>query len=172
LGRARRGGVESAGGPVDEDGARALLELAAGLGAPLGADDRLYLYSHPARTLAPDEPYDGALDESLLADAADGVWPRALAVLAPALPALPLPDLGTAPRGAALRISQHMVPVLGAPPATLLRGPSPDVAVHACRPPVVVLGERLLAIDAPDPLTDAELRFVLGRAAFLTLPGR
>src|SRR5262249_56037674 len=110
LGRARRGGVESAGGPVDEDGARALFELAAGLGAALGADDRRYLYAHPARTLAPDEPYDGALDESLLADPADGVWPRALAVLAPPLPPLPLPPLPPPPPPPPVPTSHPLLP--------------------------------------------------------------
>src|SRR5262249_13888266 len=50
--------TETGAGAVDEDGARTLLELAAALGAPLSAEDKRYLVAHPARTLAPDEPYD------------------------------------------------------------------------------------------------------------------
>jgi tetratricopeptide (TPR) repeat protein len=166
--------------PTDEDAARALLELAAALGAALSADDKRYLRAHPTRTLAPDDRYDAVLDDlALCADPADGPLPDVLAALGAAvLPsraavadATPVPD--GAP--AAARIYAELARVLGAPAATLHAARSsdaPDVEVRAASVPAIVIGPRLLAVEEPDPLVDAELRFRLARAAFTTLPGR
>jgi hypothetical protein len=176
LALARLLAIETAAGPVDEDGARALYELAAALGAALSADDRKYLYAHPARTLAPDEPYESTLDGALLIDGPltdDGMFTRALAILAPAVPAEPVPDLPPLePSAAIVPIVHHAATVLAAPPLTLLAGPGPDITVFACRPAVIVIGPRLQSADVPDPVTDAELRFLVARAVCLTLPGR
>src|SRR5262249_13183872 len=154
--------TETGAGAVDEDGARTLLELAAALGAPLSAEDKRYLVAHPARTLAPDEPYDDVLDDGLLVPDAEPLPQLARLPMPAGPPPAPAP-VEPASRAAAVRICAQLARVVGAPAVGLYaaRAPgAPDVTVHAVTPPALVLGPRLLAIEEPDPVVDAELRFL------------
>jgi tetratricopeptide (TPR) repeat protein len=195
LGRALA--VQTGAGPVDEDGARALLELAATLGQELGPDDKKYLYAHPARTMASDEVYAASLDDddhaALFADEHDAPLREILAAMAEAAPLL-LPEparaleaagvtaerVGPREQSAAISIFSQIAKTLGTP-ATVIHAArasdGPDVAVIAAAPPVLVLGRRMMAAAATssegvDPVSDAELRFLLGRAALLLRPAR
>ncbi|MBI4512440.1 MAG: tetratricopeptide repeat protein [Deltaproteobacteria bacterium] len=196
LGRALA--TETAAGPVDEDGGRATLELAAALGETLSDSDRAYLARHPARILAADEAYSGALEESdraaLIAEEHDSPLAGILEALWEAAPLL-WPDPGRAlaalgmssaervspvDAGAATAIYPQVVKALDAAATVLYQNRTPmapDIALACAQPPVVVLGPRLLVTAAAsgarvDLASDAEFRFLLGRAAELARPER
>src|SRR5262249_54601274 len=127
-----------------------------------------------------DETYAAALDDAdaaLLGDGADGPLHDVCAALGEAA-ALLWPDPTKAVGDGARRLAAgraaaiyHQVAKVVAPPTVLFATDAPgapDAAVVCASPPAVVLGPRLLG----DDIDDAELRYVLGRTAFLTRAAR
>ncbi len=195
LGRALA--FETTAGPVDEDGGRVVLELAAALGQPLGDADKDWLARHPVRPMAVDQSYVGAIDEAdrsaLIVDAEDWPLTEALAAVWEAAPVL-WPDptralesaaaerVPPAAQGDAAAIYPQVARALAAP-ATVLwvtaAPAAPDVSLACASPPLVLLGPRVLlyrpdraATSVGEALSPTELRFVLGRAVELARPER
>ncbi len=173
------------------DGGRAMLEVATTLGHTLDVHDSAFLADHPAAHLAEDEAYRGTLDEelraALIADRDEQPLGELLAMLWQAAPLLwteaeeALERCGvvgatrvTAKSAApAINIFPRVAAALGLG-ATLLYHTelpdAPDVQVVCVAPPIIVLGPRLTA--ASERPSDAQLRFLLGRAAEMARPER
>jgi hypothetical protein len=192
---------DAGAGPVDEDGGRATLELAAALGEQLTDDDQAYLVKHPARVMAPDEIYAGVIEDAdhaaLFADPDDAplgeillamweaapiLWPDAARAVETAqeLGIVAAERVGPREESAATSIYAQITKVLGTPATVLYAAraaEAPDVTVICASPPAIVLGPGVLDTRAATssavvPTRDAELRFLLGRAALLARPAR
>jgi tetratricopeptide (TPR) repeat protein len=189
LALARALARQTAAGPVDEDGARCTFELCACLGVELSASDRAFLDRHPPRILSADESYQASIDErdrtALLVDPDDAplseilgvLWEGAGLLFSDAPQALAQRGIVDATRVAAVT-TQAAALIYPQVAKVLARGPTvlwsaktqeTDVTVVCASPPLVVLGPRILGTAS---VTDAELRFVLGRAVEQAHPSR
>jgi tetratricopeptide (TPR) repeat protein len=170
--------------------ARSMFELAGALGVEPSLHDKAFLFAHPVRAMASDEPYAIALDDAerraLIDDPADGIVGELLAIIAEAI-ALVAPDVKTAlataaltdarrppatSDAAALAIYPQISKALGGPATLLYASPSlpEDAAVVLATPPIVVLGPALARVRAGED--DTALRFQLGRLVELARPHR
>lgn len=182
---------ETGAGPVNTDGGRATLELAAALGETMSKQDVEFLGKYPERVLAADESYGGVLDAddraALTADEDDEPLAQVLALVWEAAPLLWTEVSDALERCGAVgaeRITAktqlvaavmfpHLARAVSLPATVLYRSTmpdDPDIRVVCVSPPLIVLGPRLQ--DDDDPPGDLELRFLLGRAAELARPER
>jgi tetratricopeptide (TPR) repeat protein len=172
------------------DAACLALELAKGLGHTLDVHQTATLTVNRPATLRPDAVYRGAIDAEdhagpladpdeagllpvmqVIAEAANLLWSDTADVLSRG-------GLGGAKRvpatlhSPAVAMFPRLISAVGGG-ATMLYmrddAGAPDVQVACAATPIVILGPRLLA-DPPPP--DAELRFLIGRAAELARPER
>jgi hypothetical protein len=173
------------------DDARAVFDLARGLGAELTARDEDAIARAPTRELAADESYAGALTEperaELIDDAADAPLGQLLDALGEVAARL-VPDAKTAlwQLGVddAVRVSSlddaagvamwpQIAKMLGGPPTLVFATAGSIARVVAASPPLVVLGEEVMQPRRDAPAASlVELRFVLGRLVELTRPRR
>ncbi|MBT8493618.1 MAG: tetratricopeptide repeat protein [Deltaproteobacteria bacterium] len=172
------------------DGARALLELGKVLGYELSEDDLVFMRKQPVRVMAPDEAYNGVLAEQLyrrvVGEADVALMSRVMATLWGSASLL-FSDTETALAKAGLSSAERLTSSSNLPaaaiftriakalklPATLLYRSDEadqDVTIVCTSPPVVVLGPRLCVAEGDETLSDAELRFLLGRAAEMVRP--
>ena len=177
----------------DPEDLRAGLELARAIGAPVTDDDRRFLDANPARVMAADEVYAGALDDAdrreLVDDPAEPPLREVLALLAEALPLVGpsasaalidagLPDAQRVPASSvvpAAALYPQIARALGGPAVLLYTTPHPvtELELLFAAPPVVVMGPGLAAAQGDaDVAGDAALRFRLGRIVELSRPHR
>jgi len=167
--------------------ARAGLELACAIGAPLSDDDARVLEAQAPRRMASNEAYAASLDDDdrrdLVDDAADRPLRDVLALLGEVLSLVcPTASAALASAGVpdAVRVTAStevvaaaMYPqvarALGGPPTLLYTAPSAaaDLTLLFASPPVVIFGPGLAAVEP-----DVALRFALGRIVELSRPHR
>jgi tetratricopeptide (TPR) repeat protein len=178
----------------DPDGARAILCLAAALGAVLDAAAETELLAQPPPALDADHRYRdqlGADEHEALIAHCDPHLARFLALLWQAAPLLwsdpqaALERCGvtsarrhTGAGGQAQILYSHIAKALGTPATVLYtrdEEEAPPVQVVCVSPPLIVVGPALLRSAAQDSATpvrlgDTEQRFLLARAAELSRP--
>jgi tetratricopeptide (TPR) repeat protein len=198
LARAHR--REPGAGPVHADGGRVGLELAQVMGESLSAADQEFLAAHPPRHMAADEAYRGVLSDDQrrrlvlrqgvddgrepLAEVFAALWEAAPLLWSDVDLALERVSASACERASSKTDSTAAVMLpsiaraLDTPRIVLYTSRAADAAdikVVCVAPPVLVLGPKLWRAEGQpaavgEPLTDLELRFLLGRAAELTRP--
>jgi tetratricopeptide (TPR) repeat protein len=189
----------------DNDGGRALLELAEVMGHRMGPLDIAFLERRPVYGMAADEAYRNPLseehhrelvlgrtgderdaDDSVTVKVLRALWEAASVIWADPEESLERCGLATAKRVpassnlAAAAIFPNIVSALGLSATVLYTTDmpdAPDVQVVCVSTPIVVVGPRLQVPvgwdaqgrEAGQP-SDAELRFLLARAAHMTRP--